>query len=85
MTTDTAPRSTVDSLEISKEIEIAAPIEIAFEAMLDQLGVPPDARDFADLADETGAVARRPMVPRSRRGRGPSLGARAGDQSADAA
>jgi uncharacterized protein YndB with AHSA1/START domain len=31
-------RQTLESLEISKEIEIAAPIEIAFEAMLDELG-----------------------------------------------
>ena len=38
MKADTSERQSVESLEISKEIEIAAPIGIAFEAMLDQLG-----------------------------------------------
>jgi uncharacterized protein YndB with AHSA1/START domain len=38
MKADTSERQAVDSLEISKEIEIAAPIDIAFEAVLDQLG-----------------------------------------------
>jgi hypothetical protein len=38
MKTDTGERQTVDSFEIGKEIEISAPIEIAFEAVLDQLG-----------------------------------------------
>jgi uncharacterized protein YndB with AHSA1/START domain len=40
MTTDT--QSSVETVEIRKEIEIAAPIEIAFAAMLDELG--PDAQ-----------------------------------------
>jgi uncharacterized protein YndB with AHSA1/START domain len=38
MTTDTNQRQFVESLEIRKEIEISAPIEIAFEATLDVLG-----------------------------------------------
>jgi uncharacterized protein YndB with AHSA1/START domain len=38
MKADTKERASVESLEISKEIEIAAPIEIAFQAMLEQLG-----------------------------------------------
>jgi uncharacterized protein YndB with AHSA1/START domain len=38
MKTDTNGRQSVESFEICKEIEISAPIEIAFEAMLDQLG-----------------------------------------------
>jgi uncharacterized protein YndB with AHSA1/START domain len=38
MKTDTSERQSVDSFEIGKEIEISAPIEIAFEATLDQLG-----------------------------------------------
>ena len=37
MKTDTE-RQSVESLEIRKEIEIAAPVEIAFEAVLDELG-----------------------------------------------
>ena len=37
MKTD-AERQSVESLEIRKEIEIRAPIDIAFEAVLDQLG-----------------------------------------------
>jgi hypothetical protein len=38
MKTETSQRQSVESFEISKEIEISAPIEIAFEAMLEQLG-----------------------------------------------
>jgi uncharacterized protein YndB with AHSA1/START domain len=38
MTTATQERQQVDTLEIHKEIEIAAPIEVAFEALLDELG-----------------------------------------------
>ena len=38
MTTDTTERQTVDSFEIAKEVEISAPIDVAFEAVLDQLG-----------------------------------------------
>jgi uncharacterized protein YndB with AHSA1/START domain len=38
MKTDNSERQSVETFEICKEIEISAPIEIAFEAMLDQLG-----------------------------------------------
>ncbi len=38
MKTETREQESVGTFEISKEIEIAAPIEIAFGAMLDQLG-----------------------------------------------
>ena len=38
MKTETRDRPSIESFEIGKEIEIAAPIEIAFEAMLEQLG-----------------------------------------------
>jgi len=38
MKTATDERQSVESLEIRKEVEISAPIEIAFEAMLDELG-----------------------------------------------
>jgi uncharacterized protein YndB with AHSA1/START domain len=38
MTTDTNERQAVESLDIRKEIEIAAPLELAFEALLDELG-----------------------------------------------
>jgi uncharacterized protein YndB with AHSA1/START domain len=38
MKTDTSERQSVDSFEIHKEIEISAPIEMAFAAVLDQLG-----------------------------------------------
>src|SRR5919198_1067654 len=38
MKTDTQVRQSIESLEIAKEIEIAAPIEIAFQALLDELG-----------------------------------------------
>jgi uncharacterized protein YndB with AHSA1/START domain len=42
MTTATQPAQSFDSFEIQKVVNIAAPIEIAFEAMLDELG--PDAQ-----------------------------------------
>ncbi len=42
MTTDSLVQPSFDTFEIKKEIDIAAPIEIAFEAMLDELG--PDAQ-----------------------------------------
>jgi uncharacterized protein YndB with AHSA1/START domain len=38
MSTDTSEQQSVESFEIHKEIEISAPIGVAFEAMLDQLG-----------------------------------------------
>jgi len=38
MKTESSGKQSVETFEISKEIEIAAPIEIAFEAVLDQLG-----------------------------------------------
>jgi uncharacterized protein YndB with AHSA1/START domain len=42
MTTATQTQQSIETLEIQKAIDIAAPIEIAFEAMLDELG--PDAQ-----------------------------------------
>jgi uncharacterized protein YndB with AHSA1/START domain len=38
MTTETQRQSAIETIEIKKEIDIAAPIDIAFEAMLDELG-----------------------------------------------
>ena len=38
MTTGTSERQSVETLEIRKEIAIAAPIDIVFEAVLDELG-----------------------------------------------
>ena len=38
MKTDTTERQAIESFEILKEIEIAAPIEIAWEATMEQLG-----------------------------------------------
>lgn len=38
MSTETSAAQAVDSFEILQSIEIAAPIELAFEAILDQLG-----------------------------------------------
>src|SRR4051812_1692526 len=70
MQTEIAERQSVESFEISKEVEIAAPIEIAFEATLEQLGpesqMPggkpfpmkieawPGGRWFRDLGNNTG-------------------------------
>ena len=38
MTTDVVKQEVVQTLSIGKEIDIAAPIDIAFQAMLDELG-----------------------------------------------
>jgi uncharacterized protein YndB with AHSA1/START domain len=38
MTTDTGGRQAIETVEIRREIEIAAPIDVAFEAVLDELG-----------------------------------------------
>jgi uncharacterized protein YndB with AHSA1/START domain len=48
MTTDTKCQQSFETVEIQKAIDIAAPIEIAFDAMLDELG--PDAQ----MMDGTG-------------------------------
>src|SRR5687767_2408200 len=49
MKTDTGERQSVESFEICKELEISAPIDIAFDAMLDELGPEgqmPDGKSF---------------------------------------
>jgi uncharacterized protein YndB with AHSA1/START domain len=49
MTTDILERESIQTFEIRKEIEIAAPIDITFEAVLDELGPEgqmPDGRPF---------------------------------------
>ena len=49
MTTEAMERESIQTFEIRKEIEIAAPIELAFEAVLDELGPEgqmPDGRPF---------------------------------------
>ena len=42
MTTDTTQRTEIETMEFRKEVEIDAPVEIAFAAVLDELG--PEAR-----------------------------------------
>ena len=70
MTTETASQSPIDTVEIQKVIDIAAPIEIAFEAMLEEIGpggeMPggkpfpmvveqwPGGRWYRDLGDNNG-------------------------------
>jgi uncharacterized protein YndB with AHSA1/START domain len=70
MKADIAERQGVESFEILKEIEIAAPIEIAFEATMEQLGAEcqmpggkpfpmtieakPGGRWFRDLGNDAG-------------------------------
>ena len=70
MKTDTSERLSVDSFEIRKEIEIAAPVDIAFTAMLDVIGPEgqmldgapfpmkiepwPGGRWYRDLGDNSG-------------------------------
>ena len=57
----------IQTINITKEIEIAAPIEIAFEAMLEQIG--PDGADAGRQAVPDGdrAMAGRAVVSRPRR------------------
>ena len=38
MKADTTEQQSVESIQISQEVEIAAPIEVTFEAMIEQLG-----------------------------------------------
>src|SRR5262245_4719384 len=70
MMTDTRERQSVETFEISNELEISAPIGIAFEAMLDELGPEaqilggkpfpmkiepwPGGRWYRDLGDKSG-------------------------------
>ncbi len=70
MNTETLERQPIESFEIRKEIEIAAPIDIAFEATLEELGpegqMPggkpfpmcleawPGGRWFRDLGNKSG-------------------------------
>jgi uncharacterized protein YndB with AHSA1/START domain len=70
MTTQTLEHETVQSMEIRKEIEINAPIDISFQALLDEIGpeaqMPdgkslqmkiepwPGGRWFRDLGNNTG-------------------------------
>ena len=75
----------IQTLHILKEIEIAAPLEITFEAVLEETR--PGQRDagWQAVSDGDRAVAGRALVPRPRRQRRPPLGARPGHQAADAA
>ena len=50
MTTAQIEQETVQAFEIRKEIQIAAPIEIAFEALLDELGPEAQMPDGKSLA-----------------------------------
>jgi uncharacterized protein YndB with AHSA1/START domain len=50
MTTQLIEQETVQAFEIRKEIEIAAPIEIAFEALLEELGPEAQMPDGKSLA-----------------------------------
>jgi hypothetical protein len=70
MTTATQPQQSIETVEIQKVIDIAAPIDIAFHAMLDELGpeaqmldgtaMPlalepwPGGRWFRDLGNDVG-------------------------------
>jgi uncharacterized protein YndB with AHSA1/START domain len=70
MTAQTHERQSIETFEIRKEIAIAAPVELAFEALLDELGPEsqmsggkpfpmkieawPGGRWFRDLGNNTG-------------------------------
>ena len=83
MKTETAERQSVESFEICKEIEISAPIEIAFEATLEQL----DPKGQCPAASHSRCTwSRGPagLVPRPRRRFRPPLGPCASLQAAHA-
>ena len=85
MTTDVQASRRSKPSRFRKTIDIAAPIEIAFEAMLDEIG--PDAQ----MMDGTAMPFKLEAWPGGRWFRdlgnnaGTSVGACAGDQAADAA
>lgn len=70
MKTETSERQSVENFEVCKEIEISAPIDLAFEAMLDEMGLEcqmpggkpfpmkietwPGGRWYRDLGDNSG-------------------------------
>jgi hypothetical protein len=70
MKTDASERQSVEFFEVAKEIEIAAPIDVAFEAMLEEIGPEnqmldgkpfpmksepqPGGRWYRDLGNNTG-------------------------------
>ena len=70
MKTETSELQSIETFEISKEIEISAPIDLAFEAMLDEMGLEcqmpggkpfqmkietwPGGRWYRDLGDNSG-------------------------------
>jgi uncharacterized protein YndB with AHSA1/START domain len=70
MKTETSERQSIETFEIGKEIEISAPIDLAFEAMLDEMGLEcqmpggkpfpmkietwPGGRWYRDLGDNSG-------------------------------
>ena len=75
----------IQTINILKEIEIAAPIEIAFEALLEETRPGRGNAGRQAVSDGDRAVAGRALVPRPGQQRRPLLGARAGHQAADAA
>ncbi len=85
MTTATQTQESIETFEIKKAIDIAAPIEIAFEAMIEELG--PDAANDGWHTDalQAGSLAGRALVSRFGKQRRTSVGAGTGDQAADLA
>ena len=83
----TIERTDIGAFEIRKEIEIDAPIEIAFEAVLDESG--PDAQSpdgsGKSLSMKFEAWPGGRWYRRPGQQHGSSVGTRAGDQAADAA
>ena len=74
----------VQTFEIVKQEEIAAPIGIVFETILEQMGPLNSTPGEAD-ANEVGGVAGRTLVSRSGKQHGALLGRGAGDQASVAA
>jgi hypothetical protein len=58
----TTTEQTIHSLDIAKEEEIAAPIAVVFDTLLEQLGPLNEGAGRPSDTDEAGALAGRPMV-----------------------
>ena len=73
------------TLDTTQSIDIKADIGDVFRSVLHRLGEGITNRARRIDADDAGAMAGRPLVPRSRQRHRPSVGTRAGDQAAGAA
>ena len=73
------------TLSINEEIHVKAPLAVTFDSLLEQLGSSMEMLNGEAIPMKLEAVAGRALVSRPGRRQRAPLGARAGDQAADAA